>query len=422
MSSYITVVFRDGKIFHNDSPIHLGEQIDCGMGTVKFFTRPSATEVVRYSKSGREMYRKKFTRDGEWRIGAKKMYRVIQPEEETDPLRRLVRLAKLPIKILHRHKVGDEPLELSGQWAHLDCNWPNGRSSVLETDSPDEVVRGKLQNGPHYYRSRDWSVKITRATYAVVLGENSDHNGRIYKCVRAIHIWGDPSVEPVAIIVCGWLRGAGATQEMLEAERWGHLDEWMVKQIFSGSAPWMIKFGGHGEFPLCYYDYERAIRAKGKYQYPEYSNAIARIFNNLDNDSVLGMLPKEQLSYANALLNKEAAITWLSSCGGFYQLNSKLYHAESSGLLRAVERDRYEYYGPLTVMHRHGLYDDVLSFATVLGEPCVLETEYYCGDERFRTPDGGLYTGEYGTGVQEGSGKYVFLPGWRKPPKIWIIG
>lgn len=369
MSQWINVQVADGQISIGNTSVAFGDEVKCGLGSVRFLRRGNAVEVVRYSGSGREKYRYAIRKNGEWRVGSDRVYRMVKPEEEADPFRKLLRLANLPVAILHRHNPG-EAVEFRGTWAHLHCHMPGGTSSFIETDSQEPISEGEFRRGTGYYREQSWSATISSATYAAVLGEKADSNGRVYRRVWELHIWGNPQVEPVAKLICEWLRGADATPEMLEAERHGQSREWMVAQVAGGSAAWMVKIGSE-EFPL--YHYIDRVRAKGKYQYPESNNAVARVFNDLDNDSVIAILPEEQRAYARALLDKEFAVAWLASHARFFRRGEKLYHlADASGWLREVERDRYVEYGPLAVLNRHRLFDNALVSATVLGEPLNL--------------------------------------------------
>jgi hypothetical protein len=346
------------------------ETVRCGLGSVSVFYVNDGVEIVRYTGSGRERYRYTIRKDGEWRIGKDRCYRVVRPEEEADPFRRLLRALDLPVAILHRHAVG-EAVELAGMSANLSCHVPNGKSAYLKTDSEEPVVLG-ARRGSQHYTEEDWTVELSKATYAVVLGHRANSNGNVFPRIWEVHVWGNPDVVPVEKLLVEHLYGPEATLAMLAAQKSGRVKEWLAIQVGVGATPWLAKIGSR-EFPL--YDYATnvaEIRAKGDYQCPEHEHALARIFNNLGNEEILALLPEEQRSYAEALLNKDTAGAWLTSGGWFFRKDGKLYYAGENGQLGEVERGRYVAYGPVAVLHRHGLYEDVIVTSPELGEPLEL--------------------------------------------------
>lgn len=302
-------------------------------------------------------------------------YTQASPEQETDPLRRALRLLSLPTTIVHRHNSG-EVVELKGTWAHVDCNAHSAVSSILKTDATDSITEGKLRKGPGYYEEQDWLVQLTNATYAVVVGHSTDCDARISRRIWEIHLWGEADTAPVIKIVCEWMRGHGATVEMLEAKRNGGSLNWVAKNIAAGSAPWLLRAGDQ-EFPL--YNNDGRVLLKGKYQYPESDNAIAAAINygELGNEAILSILPAAQRKYEQAFADKTAAAAWLAQECKFFGKDGKLYLLSSPGRLRELEPGRYEQYGPVAVMNRHGLHADVLATAQRLGDPIQLSRLSY---------------------------------------------
>lgn len=196
-----------------------------------------------------------------------------------------------------QHESGEE-IKLAGTWVNVHCHVPGGTSSFLKTDSLEEIVEGEYRNEGGYLFKQSWSAAISKATYVVELGEKADGDGRVERRVWTIHIWGSPEVNAVITTICEWLRGKDATAEMLEAEKNGHIQEWVRTQISAGSTPKFVRLGSV-EFPLCIHDGK--IRAQGEYSFPEHHHAVARVFNRLSNDELIGMLPDEQRVYASAL-------------------------------------------------------------------------------------------------------------------------
>lgn len=425
MSQWIEIQVTNGKITIGDASVAFGAKVKCGLGSVKFLNRGNMVEVVRYSGSGREKYHRIIRKDGVWKVGADRVYRIVKSEEEVDSFRKLLRLAGLPVAILHRHNPG-ETVELRGTWAHLRCHVPNGTSTVVKTDAVGQVLEGELRTGPDRYCEQSWSATLSSATYAVVLGEKSNSSGDVYRRVWELHIWGNPEVGPVAKVICQWLRGADATPEMLEAEKHGQARKWMATQVAGGSAPWMVKLGSI-EFPL--YLVNGSVRAKGKYQYPESDNAVARVLNDLDNDGILGVLPEEQRAYARALIDEEAAIVWLASHVRFFRRGEKLYYllANASGRLREVRRNRVEY-GPIGVLNSHGLFNEVVGYATVIDQPLKLQSTKYPRNAWDDVLEGGEVRvrweadTHFFTSVEvEGPGQYVWIETFEKKIDVFRV-
>jgi hypothetical protein len=292
------------------------------------------------------------------------------PEQETDPLRKVLRLLSLPTTIIHYHRAGEE-IELKGTWAHVDCNIHNARSSVLKTDATNPIVEGQHRKGPGYYKEEDWSIRLTDAAYAVIVGQSTDADARISRRIWEIHLWGQPDIAPVAKVVCEWMRGAGASVEMLQAERGGKAQrlDWVAKNIAPGSAPWLLRIG-NAEFPLYY---NGRVLLKGKYQYPESNNAVAETINygELDSEEILSVFPEQQRAYERAFADKAMAIEWLSANSRFFSKSGKLYILDSPGSLREVD-GRYEQSGPVAILNRYNLRAEMLAAASPLGDPIPL--------------------------------------------------
>jgi len=214
MAQWMDIQISNGQVLFNGKPVADGETFNLGLGSIRlFFPRDQVVQVVRYSNTGREKYRRNIYCNGNWRIGADRIYRVIDPEEETDPFRKLLRQMKLPVAMLHHHEEG-EKVHLQGKWVYLHCHVPNGVSSFLMTDSQEPIQEGELLKKRNtFYKEQGWSAVLSNTTYAVVLGEKANSSGRIYRRVWELHVWGDPDITPVADLIGKWMRGEKLTPQ-----------------------------------------------------------------------------------------------------------------------------------------------------------------------------------------------------------------
>lgn len=269
------------------------------------------------------------------------------------------------------HHASGEVVKLEGLWAYLHCHVPGRSSSFLKTDSEGEVSKGPRYRKPGgYYEEEPWEANLSRATWAVVLGQSADEGGRVDYEVRQIHLWGEVDPTPVMDLVCKYLHGEDADVEMLEARAVGKRKvqrEWLPARLSPGSEPWFVRLGSK-EFPLYFYHGDGKVQAKGEYQYPESGNAVARTFNQMmrrRERAALAVLPEAQRAYARALLDKKSASMWLANAKNvkFFRRGEKLFLAGRDGELREVRRESYYETGPAGIISRHNLFGAVIASA-----------------------------------------------------------
>ncbi len=227
MSKWISAAITGGKVRVGDHVLASGDGVGCGMGSVTFFYRGNAVEVVRYSSTGRERWRQVVRKDGEWRIGADRMFRVVQPAEETDPVRRFLRVAGVPIKVLKRHEPGESVRIQPGYTYDPDQLRTDGHvDRILVPCYPKPVPEDSVTGG----------------TYAVLIGWRHFPNGGREPRINAVHVWGNPDVEPLAKIIAEWLRGKDATADLFELTQ-EQTCAWAAERIGSGPKPWLVRTG-----------------------------------------------------------------------------------------------------------------------------------------------------------------------------------
>jgi hypothetical protein len=161
MSKWIDIRVKNAVAFNDEEIIKNADTIKCGVGFIGFlYTGDGGINVVRYSGTGREKFCQTIRKDGKWRIGAERMYRVIPPEEENDPFKKILREANVPIKNLIFLGT-EEPLETMVCWQNLNCYTNSGpRSNHLLSDSQIKIISevGWKGTGHSYGVNRTVSV------------------------------------------------------------------------------------------------------------------------------------------------------------------------------------------------------------------------------------------------------------------------
>jgi hypothetical protein len=162
--------------------------------------------------------------------------------------------------------------------------------------------------GTGYYREQDWFANFSHATWAVVVGERADRDGRVYRRIWEVHIWGKIGIEPVTKVICEWLYGRGADINFLLAI--GNKEKekvWLRQAIGPGSSPEKIKIAGKeciirkSSFGLEFGEEHVVNRSD--------DSAAAKMFSRFggegnkfsDENEKLNLLPEAQRQYAKTL-------------------------------------------------------------------------------------------------------------------------
>lgn len=134
MSKWIEVNVDDNQwVIIDGRPWRIGEEIACGMGSFVLRDTPKAgLHAVRLSGSKRFTYSVKLRRPGRYRLGAEYGFRVKPPEEETDPIKRVLREMEIPLSHLsYRQEV---------RWGKV-LSWSTRRFESLEFFGAKREIR-----------------------------------------------------------------------------------------------------------------------------------------------------------------------------------------------------------------------------------------------------------------------------------------
>jgi hypothetical protein len=105
MARIVTFQVLGGKVFFGERELSDGEESHPN-GSIGYF-RLQAGGLVRCSGSGQVQYRFRFAGDGEYRAGPEFAHRVKSPEEERDPIKRVLREVGVPVSKIRRLTVGE---------------------------------------------------------------------------------------------------------------------------------------------------------------------------------------------------------------------------------------------------------------------------------------------------------------------------
>jgi hypothetical protein len=189
------VYFEGGEIFEMDIPYSMG------FGSVELRnTKKAGLHVARFSGSGRFTYSLRLTKNSFYRLGPDYGHRVIPPEEEKDPIKRVLREMKEPISKLIRMPEG-EVLNISTFSKDIWRACPEGeRTNSFTTDGHEETeITGynSLEDVNQYASPEVWrSGTISGATYAIDVVEQV-HLGGVYPHIETIYVW--PNCDPVKL-------------------------------------------------------------------------------------------------------------------------------------------------------------------------------------------------------------------------------
>ncbi len=314
--------------------------------------------------SDRELFLKNTT-------GTADCWTQIAPHMEQDPYERILRMCRQSKKILHRHQPG-ERVEFSGQLANLYCHVPGRSSSSLKTDSMEEIRKEKIiESSDSQFTRQPWEASLSEATWAVVYESRADHNGRVDRYIKALHIWGEPNVEEVAKAVGSYIFCPGASLAYLEARATGQSLSWLKGIVEPGrDFNHILLDGEEYEIILDTEEKDFGLRSKTKDGFVLAAKWVfgpdsiaATVFNGMKKDVRLALLPQAQRQYAQSLLNIEIAKKFIRENMEFCLLEGRLYRV-IKGRLILVETDRpYIREGEIGIFNRIFFGDDLVEYA-----------------------------------------------------------
>lgn len=223
MAKYIDIQkSTDGAVSIVDNKtFSVGQSVSMGLGSIELRnTKKAGLHIVRLSSNGHFKYSLRLTRDGRYRLGPNGGYRVVPPEEEKDPIKRVLREMDIPMSKLQRMSK-DEVLKISTYSCDIDRAYPDGtETNRWETDGKEdfEVTHTRDMTSVNQYCSPEIHAAgtIAGATYAVEIVRHA-HNQYIGKYVGDVAVW--PGCDPkiLANVLAPVIYGEGADAEYLQA-------------------------------------------------------------------------------------------------------------------------------------------------------------------------------------------------------------
>lgn len=201
MAKWITIEKRGAKVFYGDgNEFTVGTSVKVGVGSVELRqTLEAGLHVVRLSGTGRFSYVLRLTKDGEYRLGPKFGHRVKEAVKENDPIRRVLRLADVPVGVL-KVMVEGEPLIISTYSVDLDRAYHVGATEWwYETDGKEQTQENSRRKVGNQFCADEVhaSGTITGATYAVCVDRTVLGTGGTRKSISQVAVW--PGCDPVKL-------------------------------------------------------------------------------------------------------------------------------------------------------------------------------------------------------------------------------
>ena len=101
MSIRRKITKKGEQVFLEQEEWKIGEEFNMGCGSVELKkTKKAGLHVVRYSGSGNFTYVLKLHKDGDYILGANYGHRKKSPEEEKEPIKRVLRELEIPLSVL----------------------------------------------------------------------------------------------------------------------------------------------------------------------------------------------------------------------------------------------------------------------------------------------------------------------------------
>jgi len=213
----------------------VGETFSYGssMGKWKLLDTPKkGFHIVRLSSSGGFKYALVPKISGKYMLGPDYGHRVMDPSEETDPIKRILRELGIPVSIL---QLASEPMLRVGSRWYDNAHCPNGRdtnswihdgkSSDYESDDLEGAHGHFAGGGNNYYT-------IEGATYAINIESGRHMGGSTWSKPGSIVVWPSCNSAVLADALAPYIYGGGADFEYIGALKdFGAAQKWVAKHF-----------------------------------------------------------------------------------------------------------------------------------------------------------------------------------------------
>jgi len=187
MSIRRKITKKGEQVFLEQEEWKIGEEFNMGCGSVELKkTKKAGLHVVRYSGSGNFTYVLKLHKDGDYILGANYGHRKKSPEEEKEPIKRVLRELEIPLSVLTESDDGS--WEVGSRW-YDDHHCPVGRNtnSWHSDGSYESISEAEHESPQGYFQGGGYSRgRITGATYAFSVLTGRTMNGSRWKRVSEI--------------------------------------------------------------------------------------------------------------------------------------------------------------------------------------------------------------------------------------------
>lgn len=277
----------------------VGESFSYGssMGSWKILDTPKkGFHIVRLSGSGGFKYAMIPKISGAYMLGPDYGHRVMDPSEEADPIKRILRELGIPVSILEL--VTEPTLRVGSRW-YDDAHCPNGRDTnrwihdgkSSDYDSEDlEEAHGHFAGGGNNY------CTIEGATYAVNINSGRHMGGRSWSRPGKVMVWPNCDSVVLANALAPYIYGGGADFEYIGAlKSFEAAQKWVAKHfkitphpekgdrvIIDGKTDFIIE----SDEPRNTCVLDRLLRKHGILLIEEYLNEEQRFFFRAKRDVV----------------------------------------------------------------------------------------------------------------------------------------
>ena len=201
MAKLFEVEKKGDQILVEGSPMRVGESRSMGIGRIFLRAKGGFYYMVRVGGSGVTKYTIGLKRDGAYRLGPDYGHRIRSPEEEIDPIRRVLRQKGISFSKVRWMGAG-ETLEVGEFSCDIDRAYKAGTSTRhWRTDGKVEVVEEDVKSFRHINQycgpEVHGTIRISEATYAISSGNYVQMNGIVAARLWELAIW--PGCDPVKL-------------------------------------------------------------------------------------------------------------------------------------------------------------------------------------------------------------------------------
>lgn len=201
MSTWKEIEVVNRQVIVDGISINVGQRMSMGLGSIELRkTSRAGLHIVRLSARGHFKYCVKLGRDGLYRLGPDRGHRVVSPNEEQDPIKRILREMRISVSKLQLMKEG-EGLAISTLNVDIACatregEWQN-RFVTDGTENTGIVSREQLSTYGRRAPAERREGSILGATYAIDVVSQLCMASRIVTYVAKVFVW--PNCNPMAL-------------------------------------------------------------------------------------------------------------------------------------------------------------------------------------------------------------------------------